>query len=114
MVAKILGAISEGEVAHMIERMKAKKKQQREAGLSTRGRRPYGYRRVDQFRVTPATGREYGKGHLEIDESEAVHVRRAYAALLAGHSVLSIVRDLNAAGCARRSAGNGTPPRCAG
>jgi site-specific DNA recombinase len=98
MIAKILGAVAEQEVEHMIERMKAKKKQQRESGLSTGGRRPFGYRRIDQYRINPETGREYGKGHLEIDPDEADHMRRAYSMLLAGHSVLSIVRDLNAAG----------------
>jgi len=89
MVARILGAVARQEVEHAIERMKAKKEQQRKAGLKNPSPRPYGYRWAGPAKL----------GLLEIVEPEAAHIRFAYAELLEARTpVEAIARKLNEAG----------------
>src|SRR5690606_28070764 len=58
--------------------------ERRRVGASPSGPRPFGYRRVD--------------GGLEVDPTEAAVLNEAANALLAGASLSSVVRDLNARG----------------
>ncbi|HKD98243.1 MAG TPA: recombinase family protein [Micromonosporaceae bacterium] len=82
MVARMLGASARYEVEHMIERQRRAKAQAAADGRWRGGRRPYGYA-DDGVTVLP---------------NEAAEVLRASRAVLAGTSMRSIARDLNARG----------------
>lgn len=82
MVAHILGSVAENESAHKAERQRAANRQRAAAGLwRSHARRPYGYT---------------AKG--ELVQAEAEVIREVAQRLLAGDSLRSIVRDLNARG----------------
>lgn len=85
MVARTLGNIAHFEVEHMIERMKAAKKQMRADGRKQGGPRPYGYRRD-------------GNGSMIVVEEEAAEIRAAATRVLAGEALTAIARDMNERG----------------
>ena len=82
MVARQLAAVARYEVEHMIERQQRARLQSATDGRWAGGRRPYGY---------AADG-------VTVVEVEAAEVRRALKAVLAGVSLRSIAKDLNARG----------------
>jgi DNA invertase Pin-like site-specific DNA recombinase len=87
MVARILGAVAQQEVEHMIERQKSAKRRRREAGLRCSGARPFGY----QLDHNAATG-------LVIDPAEAAAIRSGYESVLAGIPYNTIARQWTQAG----------------
>src|SRR5262249_27055593 len=96
MVARILGAVARQEGEQLVERMKAGKARNRKLGLRSGSNAPFGYRhdmRDERGRQIPGVS----KGLVVVDR-EADAIRRAYASLLAGASLYSIAKDLNAAG----------------
>ncbi len=84
MTARIHGAVARQEVEHMIERQKRARVQSAAAGTWAGGSRPYGY---------AADGRT-------VIEVEAAEIRRAADAVIAGVSLRSITKDMNARGLA--------------
>lgn len=80
-VARTLGAWARYESEHRSERVRRKMLELAQSGQRQGGPTPYGYRIVD--------------GSPVISEPEAVEVRAAFAAIVAGRSIGSIVRDLN-------------------
>lgn len=89
MTAQIGAAVATQEVAHLRERILAKKEQQRAEGEWTGGRAPFGYRKA-------------GKASLAMVDGEAEAIRDAAADVLAGRSVASVARAWNAAGSTTR------------
>lgn len=88
MQARIFGAIARHESEHKSERILTKMKQLREDGRFTGGgKRPYGYE-----------ARAAGSQQQELRPAEAEIVRELKDRALAGESLLSLVRDLNAHG----------------
>ncbi len=84
MIARIRGAVSRQESEHKSERTRRAQRQAAERGRWLGGTRPFGWQ------ITSA-------GPVVVAE-EAREVQRATAALLAGASLGSIVRDLNSRG----------------
>lgn len=82
VMARTLGAFARYESEHKSERIRRKLEQNAAAGRIHGGRRPYGW---DDDRVT-------------IRECEAAVIRTAAERILAGASMKSLCRDLNAAG----------------
>ncbi|MDQ1548058.1 MAG: site-specific recombinase [Actinomycetota bacterium] len=82
MVARMLGAAAQHEVDHARERMQRAKDQMLIDGKVRGGARPFGYE----------------PGGMIIRESEAIHIREATAAVLAGRSLAGIARSLNERG----------------
>lgn len=80
MQSRMLGAVAEYESEHKSERIRAKLAANAAAGKHHGGARPYGY---NDDRVT-------------VREDEAAVVREATDRVLAGESLKSILRDLNA------------------
>jgi site-specific DNA recombinase len=97
MVARQLGAVARYEVAHLIERQKAARRQAATAGRWAGNKRPFGY---------AADG-------VTVDQAEAEALRWAASQVLAGTSLRAIARDLNARGV-RTSAGGTWDPRTLG
>jgi site-specific DNA recombinase len=83
MNARIVGSVAEYESEHRAERIRRKLEANAADGKHHGGSRPYGWQEDDRTKLI---------------ESEAVVVRKAAALLLAGDSVRSIARTLNAAG----------------
>ncbi len=80
MSARILGNVARHESEHKSERILSKMRELRRGGkLTGGGKRPYGY----------------NEDRLTINESEAAIVREVTSRVLAGDSILSIIRDLN-------------------
>lgn len=92
-VARTITAWATYEGEQKAERQKASNDQRARAGRPSAGRRCYGY---------TADG-------MTVVEEEAVHVRRAVAAVLDGTPLRSVVRQMNEAG-ARSTAGNPWTP----
>ena len=82
LVARILASVGQGEVERKSARQRSATAQAAKQGRRVGGRRPFGYE---------ADG-------ATIRESEAVHLRAAYESVLAGDSLASIARRINAAG----------------
>jgi site-specific DNA recombinase len=82
MVARLLGATARYEIEHKIERQQAARVQAVAAGRWPGGRRPYGY----------------GPDGVTVIEAEAADIRWACEQVLAGMSLRSIAKDLNARG----------------
>lgn len=82
VTARLVAAIANYEVDHMMERMKSSQIQRASKGLYRGGRVLYGYKRTD----TP--------GVLEFSHPEVDHVRFMADAVLAGDSLLSVSRRL--------------------
>jgi DNA invertase Pin-like site-specific DNA recombinase len=82
MVARQLGAVARFESEHRSERVRAARLQGARAGRRNGGPRPFGY---EPDGITPR-------------EVEAAAVRVAVETVLAGGSLRSVARDLNAAG----------------
>lgn len=83
-VARTLGAWARYESEHKSERGKRKQLQLATAGKFTGGPVPYGWQMVDKVPL--------------IVEADAAEVRKAVNSIIAGASIGSIVRDLNARG----------------
>lgn len=79
---QIAVVFAELESAIKGERIDAWHAERLRIGAAPTGPRPFGYQRVD--------------GGLQVDESEAAELRQACEAIVAGRSLSSIVRDLNA------------------
>lgn len=86
--ARIVGAVARSESETKSERLKSKAAQAATMGTAPGGRTPYGYRRVD--------------GAYVVDEDEAGALRTMADDVLAGRSLLSISRDLDARGIPTR------------
>ncbi|HWL44527.1 MAG TPA: recombinase family protein [Ilumatobacter sp.] len=84
MVARMLGVIARQESEQMGERMSAKHAQSAHAGKAPTGTLQFGYRRVG--------------GTIEPDPETAPIVRELAERLLAGESLTSLCRELNARG----------------
>lgn len=81
LTARIVGDVARHESEHKSERILAKMRELRRDGkLTGGGKRPYGY----------------NEDRLTLNEDEAVIVREVTTRVLAGDSILSLVRDLNA------------------
>ncbi|MGU3651621.1 recombinase family protein [Mycolicibacterium sp. A43C] len=94
LVARITGAVARAEVERKGARQKRAARQRAESGLAWSPVRVFGY--------TPAQSDGTG---MQIVESEAVHLREAYAGVLAGRSIMGIAREWNDKGI-RTSRGN--------
>ena len=92
MVARILGAVAQGEVEHMIERMQAGHERRRQAGAWKGGPRPFGYRPDGPSMKNGGTGRLAQVPH------EAEAIRKACADVLAGVGPHPIAKQWNGAG----------------
>jgi site-specific DNA recombinase len=97
MVARQLGAVARYEVAHLIERQQAARRQAATAGRWAGNKRPFGY----------------GPDGVTVDQPEADALRWAAAQVLAGTSLRTIARDLNGQGVTT-SAGGPWDPRTLG
>jgi site-specific DNA recombinase len=97
MVARQLGAVARYEVAHLIERQTAARRQAATAGRWAGNKRPFGYQ---------ADG-------VTVDQPEAEALRWVAAQVLAGTSLRAIARELNGRGV-RTSAGGTWDPRTLG
>lgn len=82
MFARIKGAVARAESERNAARQRRQKQQRAESGAPPSGRRAFGY----------------SKDGTEIVEDEAEEIRKAAAAVLAGASIHSVERDLNARG----------------
>lgn len=80
MMAKFYGAIAQREVEHGRDRIMRAKRQAAESGRWRGGRRPFGYE----------------SDGVTIRESEAVELRAAASAFIAGQSLRSIAREMAA------------------
>lgn len=87
-VARTLGAWARYESEHKSERGKRKQLQLAQDGKFTGGPVPYGWEMVDKVPV--------------IVEADAAEIRTAVSSIIAGASIGSIVRDLNARGIKTR------------
>jgi DNA invertase Pin-like site-specific DNA recombinase len=94
MQARISGAVARHEVEHMIERQKAAKAQAAASGDYRGGRRPFGYE----------------SDGVTVREDEAAIVREATGRVLAGESLHSLARDLNARGVPTSTGAAWKPP----
>jgi site-specific DNA recombinase len=94
MVARQLGSVARYEVEHAIERQRAAKAQAAAAGRWRGGRRPYGYE---------ADG-------VTIRDDEATIVVEATERVLAGESLHSVTRNLNARSVPTSTGGQWKPP----
>jgi DNA invertase Pin-like site-specific DNA recombinase len=95
MIARILGAIAQGEVEHMIERQKSAKERNRKAGAWHGGPRPFG------FTPDGPSIKQGGDGGLRQVPTEAEAIREAYATVLAldpKQGIGAIAREWNDAG----------------
>jgi site-specific DNA recombinase len=97
MVARQLGAVARYEVAHLIERQQAARRQAATAGRWAGNKRPFGYQ---------ADG-------VTVDQVEADALRWAAGQVLAGTSLRSIARELDTRGV-RTSSGRTWDPRTLG
>ncbi|GAA3681862.1 hypothetical protein GCM10023081_19940 [Arthrobacter ginkgonis] len=88
-VARTLGAWDRFESEHKSERITRKKRELAHAGKLTGGPVPFGWELDAQRRPV-------------IVEAEAAEIRRAVAAISAGESIGSVVRDLNGRGVATK------------
>ena len=79
MIARILGSVAQGEVAHGRERLLVAKRQAATEGKYRGGPRPFGFE----------------KDGVTIRGSEAAVIRQATAAVLAGRSLAGIAKELN-------------------
>lgn len=94
MVARMLGAAARYEVEHMIDKQTRQKEQAAAAGKYRGGRRPFGYE-ADGMTVRPA------EAAVVVDATERV---------LAGESLHSVTRDLNARGIKTSTGREWKPP----
>lgn len=94
LVARILGAVAQGEVERKGARQRDSNRKRAAAGVPHASPRPFGYRREvvrnEAGKVVSAT--------LKVEPDEAKAVRKAYKRLLAGASLRSIATEWNAAG----------------
>jgi site-specific DNA recombinase len=88
LAARIVGAVARAESETKSDRLKSKAAQAATMGTAPGGPTPYGYRRVN--------------GAYVADEAESEAVRSMAEAVLAGRSLLSIARDLDARGVPTR------------
>jgi DNA invertase Pin-like site-specific DNA recombinase len=96
-VARIMGAISQGESELIGERVRMKHDQLAADGKAPGGRAPYGY----QWAATITVGGTVERGYAVCDK-EADVVRRIAALILDGRSCLSVARQLIAEGIPTR------------
>lgn len=95
MIARILGAIAQGEVEHMVERQKSSRERIRAAGGRQGGPPGFGYR------PDGPSIKNGGEGRLKQEPAEAQAIRDGYATLLQlepGHGLGAIAREWNARG----------------
>lgn len=94
LVARILGAVAQGEAERKAARQKAGNQQRAVQGVPHAAPPPFGYRReverTDTGKVLRAT--------LVVEPAEAEAVRKGYKLLLAGASLRGIAAEWNAAG----------------
>jgi DNA invertase Pin-like site-specific DNA recombinase len=83
--ARVAGAVARHESEHKAERLRAKHEELAERGRWSGGPRPYGYQPT-------------GEGCLQVIPEEAEIVRELAARVLAGESLHSLCRDLDARG----------------
>jgi site-specific DNA recombinase len=95
LVARLLGSVAQHESERIAERCRVKHDELAGKAAAPGGRAPYGYRW--EF---PDRTRE--KGTYVVNDAEAAVVRAIADRVLAGASVLSISRELDAAGVATR------------
>ena len=89
LFARVKGAVARSEVERKSARQKRAAKQRAEAGTPSRSTVPFGYRQ--------------GEGNrLELEPDEAVLIRDAYSAILAGASLHTIAKQWNAGDVATR------------
>ncbi|MGP5116184.1 recombinase family protein [Corynebacterium casei] len=86
LVARMVASVSNYEVDHMIERQKLSHSSRAGEGVYRGGGMPYGYR----------LGNE--PGTLQVDAEQSEIVREAAKRILAGESILSIVKSFNERG----------------
>jgi DNA invertase Pin-like site-specific DNA recombinase len=96
MVARMLGAAARHELERMMERQKAAKQRNREAGIRWSGTRPFGYQ-LDERDARGCQIPGVSKG-LVPDPAEAAAIRKGYADVLAGTAYNAIARQWTAAG----------------
>lgn len=85
--ARVIGAASQHEVDHAIERMRRAKAQAAQDGRNRGGPRPFGWRRGKRTRM-----------YMKLDEREAQWIRKGSADVLAGRTLHAIAREWNEAG----------------
>jgi DNA invertase Pin-like site-specific DNA recombinase len=94
LLARILGAVAQGEAERKAARQRFGNRQRAVKGIPHASPRPFGYRwqaeRDDRDRVVAR--------QLVVQPSEATAVSAAYSTLLAGGALRSIAKDWNAAG----------------
>ena len=90
LVARIVGNVNRAEVERKSARQKRANEQRAKAGRPTRSTIPFGYRQAD------------GGDALVLEPAEAMMVRDAYSAILAGGSLHTIAKGWNAAGVPTR------------
>lgn len=93
LVARILGAVAQGEAERKAARQRFGNRQRATEGVPHASPKPFGYRR-DVQRGSDAKPRAL----LVVEPSEAKAVRSAYRQLLAGASLRSIAAEWNAGG----------------
>jgi DNA invertase Pin-like site-specific DNA recombinase len=95
MMARIRGAVAQGEVEHMMERLQVSVDDRRSAG-ARHGRRPFGFDRAPGMAGVPI--KAGGQGALAQVPHEARAVGEAYAGILAGRGIYTIAKEWNEAG----------------
>jgi DNA invertase Pin-like site-specific DNA recombinase len=95
-VARMLGVIARGELERMMERQKAAKKRNRDAGIRWSGTRPFGY----QLDERDARGRQIPGVSVGMvkDKAESAAVFAAYESVLAGVPYNTIASQWTQAG----------------
>lgn len=95
--ARVLGAASQHEIDHAIERMRRAKAQAAVEGRNRGGPRPFGWQRGKN-----------AKRFMTLDQDEAQWIRRGCADVLAGRTLHAIAREWNEAGVATSTGGRWT------
>jgi site-specific DNA recombinase len=97
LVARLLGAVAQGEVERTSERMKAKHDELARHGKTPGGRPPYGYRRVDDP-SSPVQSSGRRRTTYVVDPVEKDVLLTIARRVREGASTLSVSRELDAAG----------------
>jgi DNA invertase Pin-like site-specific DNA recombinase len=95
MMARIRGAVAQGDVEHIMERLQVSVDGRRNAG-ARHGRRPFGFDRAPGLAGVPM--KAGGQGALAQVPGEARAVAQAYAGILAGRGLYTVGREWNEAG----------------
>lgn len=104
MIARMLGSVAQREIEHTKKRIQAQKERAAADGKYRGGPRPYGFAGKEHEEQGLTSG-------VDIIEPEADVIRRMTAGALAGRSLHSIARELNAAGLRTSTGKEWTQPR---